>query len=82
MSAPTGNPASNSFISYCEDVTGQKYLWTAQANRPGALEAARKHYSWWIAYMRKGNRRDFLGRPLYGPCYPCRFVVEYYDDKS
>ncbi len=82
MSAVSGDPASNSFISYCEDATGQKYLWTAQANRLGALEAARNHYSWWLRYMRGGDRRNSAGNRIWGPCLPCKFVVEFYDDKS
>lgn len=64
----------NSLRMYVEDALGDKFLFTCASNRPGQAESFRRHARWWL---RTGHKRS-----KNGPCFPCKVVVEPYQDDS
>lgn len=74
MSKPA--PTLNSLDMRIIDATGDAFCVTFATNRPGEVEAYRKHAAWWI---RTGHKSNPPGRR---PAMPCRVVVVPYHDES
>lgn len=66
----------NSLRMYVEGATGEKHLFTCATNRDGQESSFRKHAAWWI-------RTGYKSSPVNSqPCFPCKIVVEPYQDDT
>ena len=66
----------NSLRMYVEDAVGEKFLFTFATNREGQAEAFRRHAAWWL-------RTGYKHSPVQSqPCFPCKIVVEPYNDET
>jgi hypothetical protein len=63
------------------DATGDLYCVTFAENTPEQVAAPRRHAAWWQRWARTAAAREaFRRNHRGGPCFPCRVVVEPYDD--
>lgn len=66
----------NSLRMYVEDAVGGRFLFTCATNRPEQKESFRRHARWWI---NSGYRQTPVAKQ---PAFPCRIVVEEYQDDT
>lgn len=63
------------------DATGDLFCVTFAKNTDAHVAAHRKHAAWWLGYVRTAaGRKAYNATTRGGPCFPCRVVVEPYDD--
>lgn len=61
---------------FAEDAVGDRFLFTCATNRDGQEAGFRRHAAWWL---RTGYKSAPRGRQ---PCFPCKVVVEPYQDDT
>lgn len=63
------------------DATGDLFCVTFAENTDEQIAAHRRHAAWWQRYVRTAAGREAYRKTARGgPCFPCRLVVEPYDD--
>lgn len=74
-------PRKRNVLLAVADATGDLFCVTFADNTDEQVAQFRRHAAWWQRYVRtRAGRKAYQGTARGGPAFPCRVVVEPYDD--